>query len=48
MVFHHLAAKFGGDRYCSSKDIIFLVCHVMKQDHRIKGSVDYNNRSLSR
>ena len=42
----HLA-KFGGHRYCISKDM-FLVCHVIKQDHVIKGSSDYNDMSLSR
>ena len=41
MVCYHLA-KFGGHRYCSSRDM-FVVCHVIKQDH--KGSGDYNNRS---
>ena len=43
MVCHHLA-KFGGHRYCSSRDITFLVCHVIKQGHVIKGSGDYINR----
>ena len=27
---------------------IFLACHVIKQDHMIKGSGDYNNKSSSR
>ena len=36
MVCHHLV-KFGGYRSCSSRDIIFLICHVIKQDHVIKG-----------
>ena len=26
-------AKIDGHRYSSSKDIWFLVCHVIKQDH---------------
>ena len=43
----HLA-KFGGQRHCSSKDIMFLVCQVIKQDHMIKGVADYSNRSHSR
>ena len=43
MVYHHLV-KFGGLRYCSSTNM-FLVCHVIKQDHMIKGSGDYNDRS---
>ena len=47
MIYHHLA-KFGGHSYCSSKDIMFLVCHVIKQDHAIKGSGDSNDSSPSR
>ena len=44
MVCQHLS-KFGGHRYCSSRDMMFLVCHVIKQDHVIKGSGGYNNRA---
>ena len=40
--------KFGGLRYCSSRDNIYLVCHMIKEDHVIKGSDDYNNRRLWR
>ena len=41
MVCHHLA-KFSGPRYCSSRDMMLLVCHVIKRENRvIKGSVDY-------
>ena len=29
----HLA-KFNGHRYCGSRDILFLVRHVIKQDHK--------------
>ena len=47
MVCHHLT-KFGGQRYCSSRDITFLVCHVIKQVHVIEGSGNYNDRSFSR
>ena len=47
MVYHHLA-KFGGHRYCSSTDIIFLVCHVIKLEHTIKWSGDYNKKSPSK
>ena len=47
MLYHNLA-KFGGHRYCISRDIKFLVCHVVKQDHIIKGSGGYNDRSPSR
>ena len=47
MVYHHLA-KFGGHSYASSKDIMSLVYHVIKQDHTIKGSGYYNDSSPSR
>ena len=40
MVCHHLP-KFGDHRYCTSRDIKFLVCHVIKKDQMIKGSGDY-------
>ena len=33
---------FGGHRHCDSRDIIALVCHV------IKGSCDFMGRSSSR
>ena len=39
-------AKFGGYKYCSSKDM-FLFCPVIKQEHIIKGSGDYNCRGKS-
>ena len=35
--------KFGGHRYCKTRDAIFLVFHVIKQDHVIKGSCSYND-----
>ena len=47
MVCHHLT-KFGVHRYCSSRDVMFLVCHVIKQDHVIERSGDYNDRNPSR
>ena len=31
-------AKFGGHRYCSSRDILFFDCQMIKQDHIIKWS----------
>ena len=37
---YHLLAKFGGHRCFSSRDIIFLVCQMIKQDHIIKESSD--------
>ena len=46
MICHHLA-KFGSHRYCTSRDEILLFCHVIEQDHMIKGSDDYNGRSPS-
>ena len=39
MVFHH-SDKFGGSRYCGSRDR-FLVCHVILQDHVMKGLCHY-------
>ena len=42
MVYHHLA-KFGGHSYASSKDIMFLVCHVKTRPQgkttQLKGQV---------
>ena len=38
MVYHHFP-KFSGHKYCSSKNW-FLVFHVIKKDHVIKGSVN--------
>ena len=35
---HHYLVKFGRNRYFS-RDVV-LVCHVIKQDHIIKGSGD--------
>ena len=46
MVCQHLA-KYGGHKYFSSRDM-FLVCHVIRQDHVVKGSDDYNDRNPSR
>ena len=44
MVCHHLA-KFGGHSYSNSIDIIFLICHGVKQDHLIKRSGGYSDKS---
>ena len=38
MVYHH-PAKVGGHSYCGSRDIMFLVCHMISQDDRLKGHV---------
>ena len=43
MVCYHLA-KFGGHRYCRSRDM-FLFCHVIKQDYVMKGLDVDNDRS---
>ena len=40
--------KFGGHRHCASEDIMILVCHMILQDHVIKGSCDFIDRSPSR
>ena len=40
--------KYGGHSYCSNRDIIFSACHVIKPDHVIKESSNYNDRSPSR
>ena len=42
MVYHNLD-KFGGHRYCSTRDMMFLFYHVIKQDHIIQWSEDYND-----
>ena len=47
IAYHHLA-KFGDHRYCSSRNVMFLVCHVIRQDLIIKGSGDYKDRNPSR
>ena len=43
MVCYHLA-KLGGHWYCTSGDILFLICQLITQDPYIKGSGGYNNR----
>ena len=42
----HRFAKFGSHSYCSSRNM-FLVCHVIKQDHVIKELGKYNDRNPS-
>ena len=44
----HQLAKFGGHRDISGRGVMFLVCHVIKQDHVIQGWDDYNDRSPTR
>ena len=41
-------AKFGGHRHCDSWDIMVLTCHVMSQDHVIKGLCDFMGSVPSR
>ena len=40
-------AEFGGHRHFVSGDIMILVCHVILQDHVIKGSCDFMSWSPS-
>ena len=47
MLSPHLA-KFGGYGYCSSGDIMVLVCHVILQDYVANGSGNFTGRSASR
>ena len=44
----HIPAKFGGHKYRGSEDIIFLVCHVISQDHVIKRYSNVMGTSPSR
>ena len=39
-------AKFGGHIHLSSEDM-FLVCHIISQDHAVKGSFEFMGVSLS-
>ena len=41
----HHSAKFGEHRYCVSKFIMVLTCHVLSQYHVIKGLCDFMGRS---
>ena len=43
----HNPAKFGGHKHCGSRSIMFLVCHVISQDHVIKGLCDFMDKSPS-
>ena len=47
MLSPHLA-KFGGYGYCSSGDIMVLVCHVILQDYVTNGSGKFTGRNASR
>ena len=42
----HHPDKFGSQRHCVSGDVIFLIYHIVLQDHLIKGSSDFMARSL--
>ena len=44
----HHPAKFGGQRHCGSRYKMVLVCHVILQDHVIKGLCDFMGSSQSR
>ena len=39
-VSYHLA-KFGGHSHSGNGDILFLVSHLISQDHAIQGSCDF-------
>ena len=41
-------ANFARHRNCSSGDIMIIVYHVILQDHVIKGSCDFMDRSPSK
>ena len=44
----HHSNKFGGHRHCGIGDITILVCHVISQDHVIKGLCPFIDSSPSR
>ena len=44
----HYPAKFCGHRRIGIGDIMVLVCHVISNDHVIRGSSNFMGRSLSR
>ena len=46
LVTHH-PAKFNGQRSWGSKDITYLICHVILQDHVIKIFCDFIEESYS-
>ena len=33
----HQLANFGGHKHCDSEDVMILGCHMISQDHVIKG-----------
>ena len=43
----HQFAKLGGYRNCGTGDIMTLGCHMISQDHVMKGSCDFMGRSPS-
>ena len=47
MMINYCPAKFNGHAHCGSKDMT-LMCHVMLQDHVIKGSCDFMGKNQSR
>ena len=44
----HQPTKFGGPRQGGNGNIMILVCHVILQDHVIKGTCGYRSWSPSR
>ena len=42
---YHPPSQVGGHRCCSSRDKMFLICHVVKQDHIAKSQVTMTIRA---
>ena len=45
---YHKPGQFGEHMHCGSGNIKVSVCHLILQDHAIKGSCDFMDRSLLR
>ena len=43
----HLSDEFGGHILCCSENIMVKICHVITQNHKIKGSCDFMGGSPS-
>ena len=42
---YHPPSQVGGHRCCSKRDKMFLICHVVKQDHIAKSQVTMTIRA---
>ena len=40
--------KFGGNKHCGSGNAILLICHVISEDHVIKGTSNLTATNLLR